>query len=181
MVLATGVTFRSDVERRGTVLAAILIIAALSAMVAGGLMFRMRAESAASGAYRGGDQAWTAAFNGIRYAMTIFADPPDDVPLHDNPELFAGRFVCDTGSDQWYFTIYARNDGDTDDTEVRYGVTDTSALININTASRRVFEALPNMTAEMVDCLIDFRDGDDEPQENGAEQEYYDQLPIRMR
>jgi len=174
MVLRIGSTCRNDVERCGTVLVAILIIAALSAMAAGSLMFRMRAEATASGAYGRGDQAWTAAFNGIAFAMTILADPPDDVGFHDNPELFADRFVCNSGGDQWYFTIYAPSE--IEDTEVRYGVTDTAGLININTASRKTLEALPNMTAELVDCLIDFRDPNDEPEENGAEQEYYNQL-----
>jgi len=156
------------------VLYAILMITAIATMIAASIMFRMQAEVAASGSYVRGDQAWSTAFSGIKHAMAILAQPPSEGGNYDNPDLYASQFVCSDGGDDWYFTIYAYNDQD--DTEVRYGVTDTAGKININTAPRKVLEGLPNMTAELVDCLIDFRDSDDEPQENGAEQEYYNQL-----
>ena len=161
-------------RRKGMVLYAILVITAISAMIASSMMFRMQAELAASGSYVRGDQAWSIAFSGIKHAMTILAEPLSDGGNYDNPDLYADQFVCSDGGDEWYFTIYAYNDQD--DTEVRYGVTDTAGKININTASRKVLEGLPNMTPELVDCLIDFRDSDDEVQGNGAEQEYYNQL-----
>ncbi len=156
------------------VLYAILVVSAISTMIAASVMYRMQAEVAASGSYVRGDQAWSTAFSGIKHAMAILAQPPTEGGNYDNPDLYADQFVCNDGSDEWYFTIYAYNDQD--DTEIRYGVSDTAGKININTASRKVLEGLPNMTAELVDCLIDFRDSDDEPQENGAEQEYYNQL-----
>ena len=169
-----GPTIRGGGRRVGMVLYAILMITAMSTMIAASMMFRMRAEVAASGSYVRGDQAWSTAFSGIRHAMTILAQPPSEGGNYDNPDLYADQFVCSDGGDEWCFTIYAYNDQD--DTQVRYGVTDTSGKINVNTASRKVLEGLPNMTVELVDCLIDFRDPDDEPQENGAEQEYYNQL-----
>ena len=153
---------------------AILMITAIATMIAASMMFRMQAEVAASGSYVRGDQAWSTAFSGIKHAMAILAQPPSEGGNYDNPDLYASQFVCSDGDDEWYFTIYAYNDQD--DTEVRYGVSDTAGKININTASRKVLEGLPNMTGELVDCLIDFRDSDNEPQENGAEQEYYNQL-----
>ena len=156
------------------VLYAILMITAIATTIAASIMFRMQAEVAASGSYVRGDQAWSTAFCGIKHAMAILAQPPSEGGNYDNPDLYASQFVCSDGGDDWYFTIYAYNDRD--DTEVRYGVTDTAGKININTAPRKVLEGLPNMTGELVDCLIDFRDSDDEPQENGAEQEYYNQL-----
>jgi type II secretory pathway component PulK len=156
------------------VMYAILVITALSTMIAASMMYRMRAEVAASSSYVRGDQAWSTAFSGVTHAMTILALPPSEGGNYDNPDLYADQFVCNDGNDEWYFTIYAFNDQD--DEEVRYGVTDTAAKINLNAASRKILEALPNMTPELVDCLIDFRDSDDEPQENGAEQEYYNQL-----
>ena len=153
---------------------AILMITAIATMIAASMMFRMQAEVAASGSYVRGDQAWSTAFSGIKHAMAILAQPPSEGGNYDNPDLYASQFVCSDGGEEWYFTIYAYNDQD--DTEVRYGVSDTAGKININTASRKVLEGLPNMTGELVDCLIDFRDSDNEPQENGAEQEYYNQL-----
>jgi len=169
-----GLTIRGGRRRAGMVLYAILSITAIATMIAASIMFRMQAEVAASGSYIRGDQAWSAAFSGIKHAMAILAQPPSEGGNYDNPDLYASQLVCSDGGEEWYFTIYAYNDQD--DTEVRYGVTDTSGKINVNTASRKVLEGLPNMTAELVDCLIDFRDSDNEPQENGAEQEYYSQL-----
>jgi type II secretory pathway component PulK len=163
-----------DGRNKGMVLYAVLAITAMSTMIAASVMFRMRAELSASGAYVRGDQAWSTAFSGIKHAMAILAQPPSEGGNYNNPDLYADQLVCGEGGQEWYFTIYAYNEQD--DTEVRYGVTDTSGKINVNTASRKVLEALPNMTTELVDCLIDFRDPDEEPQKNGAEQEYYNQL-----
>ena len=164
----------SPKNRAGMVLYAILMIGAISTMIAASVMFRTRAEVAASNGYVRGDQAWEAAYSGLKHAMAILAQPPSEGGNYDNPDLYESQFVCAEGGDQWYFTIYAYNDDDPE--TIRYGVTDTAAQINLNTASRKVLEALPNMTPELVDCLIDFRDADDEPGQNGAEQDYYNQL-----
>ena len=161
-------------NRAGMVLYAVLLIGTISTMIAASVMFRMRAEVAASDGYVRGDQAWEAAYSGLKHAIAVLAQPPSEGGNYDNPDLFADQPVCLEGGDQWYFTIYAYNDLDPE--TVRYGVTDTAAQINLNTASRKVLEALPNMTPELVDCLIDFRDSNDEPEQNGAEQEYYNQL-----
>ena len=160
--------------RSGMVLYAILVIGATATMIAAATMFRMQAEVSASSSYVRGDQAWAAAYSGVTHAIMVLAQPPSEGGNYDNPDLYESQFVCTEGGDDWYFTIYAYNDQDVE--TVRYGVTDTAAQINLNTAPRKVLEALPNMTPELVDCLIDFRDSDDEPQENGAEQEYYNQL-----
>jgi len=169
-----GPKIRGGARRAGIVLYAVLVIIAISTMISASIMFRMQAEVAASGSYVRGDQAWSTAFSGIKHAMAILASPPSEGGNYNNPDLYADQLVCSDGSDRWCFTIYAYNDRD--DEEVRYGVSDTAGKINVNTASRKVLEGLPNMTAELVDCLIDFRDSDDKPQENGAEQDYYDQL-----
>ena len=160
--------------RSGMVLYAVLVITATTAMIAASIMFRMRAEVAASSSYVRADQAWSAAFSGITHASAVLAQPPSEGGNYDNPDLYENQFVCTDDGDDWYFTIYAYNDQDED--TVRYGVTDTASRINVNTASRKTLEALPDMTAELVDCLIDYRDADSEPQENGAEEEYYSQL-----
>jgi len=167
-------TFRRRRKPAGMVLYAILVLTSIAAMIAASTMFRMRAEVAASSSYVRGDQAWAAAYSGIEHAMAILAQPPSEGGNYDNPDLYADQLACTEGGDEWYFTIYAYNDQDED--TVRYGVTDTAAQINLNTAPRDVLEALEGMTPELVDCLIDFRDSNDEPEQNGAEQEYYNQL-----
>ncbi len=43
---------------------------------------------------------------------------------------------------------------------------------------RTLLMALPGMTEDVADAILDFIDADDEPREYGAEREYYTQLPI---
>jgi len=166
-------------KRRGTIMFAVLVMTALTAMLAAGLMFRMRAEVASAAAGKRGSQAHAAAMSGIERAIMILRSSRDAVETWwDNPDAFENQFVCDDGSSEWYFTIYARGESDLEQF-VRYGLTDEAGRININFAPRETLEALPGMTSELVDCLMDYRDSDSEPLTEGAEQEdYYDRLAL---
>lgn len=50
-----------------------------------------------------------------------------------------------------------------------FGLRDEAAKLNLNTATREMLEALPYMTPQMAGSIIDWRDEDEEPSENGAE------------
>lgn len=63
-----------------------------------------------------------------------------------------------------------------------YGLRDESAKLNLNTLplemsrrkeARRRLTALPGITVEIADALLDWMDADDEPSEFGAETSYY--------
>lgn len=56
-------------------------------------------------------------------------------------------------------------------------LTDESSRLNVNTASRETLMALPGMTEEAADSILDWRDADDEPRPSGAESDYYLGLP----
>jgi len=173
--------------RRGTILVAVLIVTALASMVAVTAMYRMHSESAACAASTLNEQAHAAAMSGIaRVTALLRVVRESGIDLYDNPGLLRNQLVCDDGINKWYFTVYAGADtpgfgGSTfdsaGDAKVRYGVIDEAAKININFATPESLLALPGMTEELADCLVDFRDRDNEPLPNGAEQEYYDQLP----
>lgn len=159
----------------GLVMVAVLVILALTAMVAAGLLFRMTAEVSASAAQSGGERAEAAAMSGLQRAMAILRDYGSDPTVWtDNPELFQNQLVCDDGSTKWYFSIYAPKEGDVAD--IRYGLEEDSGKINVNLAPPQLLLALPGMTPELVDCLIDYRDEDSKTSPSGAEQDYYDQL-----
>jgi hypothetical protein len=181
--------------RRGTVLVAVLVITALSAMVAVGLLYRVRAEQAASSASLNGDQAHAAAMSGIHTVLALLTSDPEqqgaaitqeDIAVglypvlndpaywYDNPDLLRNRLVYDDGANKWYFTVWSQNLIDKD--SVRFGLSDEAGRINLNTAPAQVLLALPGMTPELVDALIDYRDADAEPRPDGAEQDYYDEL-----
>jgi type II secretory pathway component PulK/phosphotransferase system HPr-like phosphotransfer protein len=55
-------------------------------------------------------------------------------------------------------------------------VIDECSKLDINTATPEALLALPGMTEELVDAIIDWRDEDDEPRPMGAEEEYYQAL-----
>jgi DNA uptake protein ComE-like DNA-binding protein len=153
-----------------------MVISVLAAMVAASLLFRMRAEVAAAAAGDKGEQAYVAAMSGVQRAISILQTSAADSDLwYDNPTLFMNQFVCDDGVNRWYFTIYADNPSDR--STVRYGLEDEASKININTANAEALLALPNMTPELVDCLLDYRDTDNNTRPQGAEQDYYSTLP----
>lgn len=54
-----------------------------------------------------------------------------------------------------------------------FGLQDEAAKLNLNTATREMLEALPYMTPQMAGSIIDWRDEDDEPSDNGAESSAY--------
>lgn len=161
--------------RRGVVLVAVLFVTALLAIVAAVLAFRVRAELAASTAKTRGEQAYQAALSGLGVALAVLRSSSADAGVwYDNPDLFRNQFVADDGANRWYFTIYA--DGDAEQNTLRYGLSDEAGKINVNVAPAETLAALRNMTAELVDCLLDYRDADGETRPEGAEQEYYDGL-----
>ncbi|MCH7729342.1 MAG: general secretion pathway protein GspK, partial [Planctomycetes bacterium] len=69
---------------------------------------------------------------------------------------------------------------------LRYGLEDESSRINLNAllivdkqmenGGRQLLMALPGMTEEIADAIMDWLDEDDEPREFGAELEYYSSL-----
>jgi hypothetical protein len=158
------------------VLAMALVMVAFGLMISAGVLFRMQAENAAVSADEYAQQARLAAISGINRAMAVLGESPDDPETwRDVPELFGNQRVVDDGANRWYFTLFAPDEADPD--ESRNGPIDLSSRINVNTASREVLAQLPGMDEPLLDALIDYRDADDEPLPGGAEQTYYDALP----
>jgi|WetSurMetagenome_2_1015567.scaffolds.fasta_scaffold103530_2 type II secretory pathway component PulK len=166
-------------KRRGMVLLVVLVVAALLALIALGLMFRVRAETSAAAATEGGEQAWYAAMSGIaRVGSILRTTSADPKTWYDNPDALMNQLVVDDGRNRWYFTVWAEEvtaDG-SQPNALRYGVTDEAGKINVSTAEAGVLGALPNMTGPLVDGLMDYRDADNDVRPEGAEQDYYDQL-----
>ncbi|HUS90452.1 MAG TPA: helix-hairpin-helix domain-containing protein [Phycisphaerae bacterium] len=163
-------------RRRGTILVAVLVIVALSVMATVGLLYRAEAEVTAAVAGARYHQAGAAAMSGLRRAMTIVQVARTEREVwYDNPELFKAQLVATDGVNSWYYTIYAYNP--IDPKILRNGVTDEASKINLNFASEEVLLTLPNMEPELVDCLLDYRDQDEDTRPMGAEQDYYSRLP----
>jgi DNA uptake protein ComE-like DNA-binding protein len=155
---------------------AVLVVTALAAMLAASLLFRMRAEVAASAAGHARQQGYAAALDGIARAVTLVqASAADMTTWYDNPEFFQNQLVCrDSRGDTWYFSLYTPNPEDP--CSIRSGLLDEAGKINLNTATPEILARLPGMTPELVDCLLDYRDADNDPRPEGAEQDYYSRL-----
>jgi len=164
----------------GTVLVMVLFVVAIFSIVAVGQMLLTRSELAAATAARQFRQARAAALSGIHRAIALLlAEPNNHQALYDNPAIFQAQLVAGGEDTGWFFTIYADNLEDSHN--VRYGLEDEAAKINVNLAPAETLSSLPNMTPELVDCLMDYLDGDSDTRPEGAEQDYYDALPQPYR
>ncbi|MBP7052929.1 MAG: general secretion pathway protein GspK [Phycisphaerae bacterium] len=82
--------------------------------------------------------------------------------------------------------LWSDNDEDFNDVALercRYSVRviDEASRLNINTATKDQLMALPYMEAEVANAILDWRDNDDNPQAEGAEAGYYENLSIPYR
>lgn len=64
-----------------------------------------------------------------------------------------------------------------DDLQHDFGLMREAGKVNINTAPRAMLAALPGMDDEIAAAIIDWRDRDTNPTDNGAESDYYLSLP----
>ncbi len=91
----------------------------------------------------------------------------------NNEALFAGTEHA--GGRTWLLLTEA-DPGD--GVEVRYGVRDEASKLDVNIASKDQLLALPGITDEAVDGILDWRDGDDDVRDLGAETTTYASLEI---
>jgi DNA uptake protein ComE-like DNA-binding protein len=135
----------------------------------------MQVEYAIAGGYGDSRKAEQLAWSAIDLACaTVLNDTQTWQGLNDttwatNPTNF---FEVPLGDGA--FTIFRPTYDDSQ--TVLWGLDDEASKINLNTASREVLLKLPNMTEEIVDAIIDWRDADSTPGASGAESSYYNTL-----
>jgi len=79
----------------------------------------------------------------------------------------------DSFDDLWASNPADFNDVPLDGCSFTVEVTDEAGKLNINTATEKQLMQLPNMTEEIADSILDWRDEDDDIREGGAEAGYY--------
>lgn len=162
-------------RQQGFVLAAVLALVVLGSMVAVSALFRVQAEETASSAGSGSEQAWAAAMSGVAEAIRVAKQRlPGSLDWQDDPASFKDRLVLDDGSERWYFTVFSA--ADSMGTEMRFGLSDEAAKLNVHTVNEEMLARVPGMTPYLAQGLADFLDADNMPRPEGAEQEYYDAL-----
>lgn len=126
--------------------------------------------------------------------VRLFLAQPDEQRLEaggifDNIESFRAITLIqdDNPNDRGSFTVMAPmldSDGNLGGT--RYGVEDESTRLNLNTllnaeslipgSGRTLLMALPGMTEDVADAILDWIDSDEDPREFGCEIEHYSGL-----
>jgi hypothetical protein len=181
---------RSLLTRRGSVLILVLVLVPILALGAYAFNHAMRAETAGARAAMLQAQARWIAEAGIESARSLLSNKAiftqsGAVDLYDNPGEFAAKPVSDAvaGTPAGMFSLVAA-DEETDG-KIRYGLVSECAKIPLGggkTALRKeALMALPNMTDEIADAIIDYIDPDDEQQPAGAESSYYSSLSRQAR
>lgn len=109
--------------------------------------------------------------------------------IFDNPDAFRAQVVIEDEDPnlRGSFAILSPNlDNEGNLGGVRYGLEDESTRLNLSTlltleqmlpgTGKTLLMALPDMTDEIADAILDWLDSDDEPRELGAEVSFYSGL-----
>jgi general secretion pathway protein K len=160
-------------RRRGSAFVmTIWILAAMTGLVlAVGHGVRVEADAAAN---RLATAQATAAEKGaeqfVLSAVAAEIATPGTLNTDDIQNTMSGMQVADA-----YF--YILKPDPEDETALAFGLTDEAGKLDINTATEQQLINLPNMTQDIVDSIIDWRDADSTPGGEGAEDPYYQSLP----
>lgn len=177
--------------RRGMVLVVVLVVITLLAL--GTLTFSELMMAEREGAEVAVLQSQTRALaeSGVEMIRMFLAQDAQvqqqSGGWYDNPSQFRGVGVIYDGGPHGVgrFTVIApAMDSDGRLAGIRYGLDDESTKLDLNTvlevdkklgknAGRRMLMALPGMTEDVADAILDWIDLDDEPRDYGAEIESY--------
>ncbi len=185
-------------QRRGVVLVVVLVVVAVLALAAYAFHDVMMAENEVTQMVGRQIQAYSLAASGVAdlqvFLMQDAATQSEAGGRYDNAARFqAVAVVQEEGeADIGRFTVVApAQDTEGNPSGVRYGLEDESARLNLNaltwleeqsktlgqeTAARDLLMALPGMTEEIADAILDWLDENEEPREYGAESDYYASL-----
>ena len=189
-------------RRRGVILPVMLFILILLGVLAASFAFRVHADRSAMNAVTYRMHTRLAAESGLQKVLLVLRTERNTVRAwYNNPDEF-NRIIVWTPGDEtlwgtneeleedafaYRFSLVADQPYD-DEERCRYGITDESAKLNINTATgqqlRRLIEKIATqemIVEELVDALLDWRDQDDTPREFGAESQYYAVLDTPYR
>ncbi|MFN0020533.1 MAG: type II secretion system protein GspK [Pirellulaceae bacterium] len=180
-------------RRRGFVLIVVLIVVVLLSL--GAYSFSDLMITHQESAQLCGTQLQTRLLvdSGVDFAKAFFAKNEatrtDAGGIFENPDMFRARTVMDDENPELRgsFTILSPNlDDEGNLGGVRYGFEDESTRLNLSTimtlentlpgSGQSLLMALPEMTEEVADAILDWLDEDDEARELGAEVSYYSGL-----
>jgi type II secretory pathway component PulK len=130
---------------------------------------RMRVEGIASANLSAAVQAASIERGAEAYVLALLTEQKDTLP-DLTEDYFSGVQVGDG-----YFWLLRPDFGD--DNVSLYGLTEEAAKLNINVANYDMLMKLPNMTDDVANAILDWKDSDSTVTSSGAETEYYMNLP----
>ena len=182
---------------RGSVLLLVLVAIMIMSLATGSYMVLMHNEHVATryGGYH--QQARLLTESGIEYLRVFLSQSNSSIALqggwYDNSTKMQGILVADDALADFRgrFTVLAPDMVQGYYSTSRYGLENESAKLNLNTLvseanepsdqpdtrSRDRLMALPGMSEQIADAILDWLDSDDQTREFGAEESYYLNLP----
>ncbi len=182
-------------ERPGYVIIAVLIVIVVLTLASYQFTELMSANHRNSVRHADATQARLAAVSGVHYAAALLADPGSYYGDLDGNPFAEGAFdeqIVRRGSHPraearcQLVSVVATSPGTY---ETRYGAVideagklNINALIQLDPSGEMLFSALtmlqqqtqnPYLTSEVIDAIVDWVDGDDDPRTGGAESSYY--------
>lgn len=126
--------------RAGTVLLIVLVVVALLALGAYTFAEIMTVEAQATTTYGREVQARALADSGVELASTLLTKRylPDSKSYYNDPQMFEGVLLRDATSakGRGRFSVVTGNEADTSGRTVRFGLSDESSKLNLNTLMR---------------------------------------------
>ncbi len=191
--LGRGPEGRSRRVRRAFLLIVVLVVIALLTLSTTTFTDLMLTRRQATDLLERRAQATAIAESGVAvlrwYLMQEEAARLEQGGAFDNPTIFQAQPVLlgRSPAHRANFTILTTGiDENGQFGGYRYGLQDESTRLNLNTilladtvaenGARTLLMALPGMTEDVADAILDWIDPDDEPREFGAESDYYQQL-----
>jgi hypothetical protein len=178
-------------RQRGSILLIVLVVVAMLALSA--YTFSEMMVTQYESAIYSGSQVQSRALVGSAAdsARWFLTQPPEfrteSGGIYDNPGMFQAQLVAPDTDPRLMgtFSIIAPSLDSTGTTAgVRFGFEDESTRLNLNfllladsfqeNGGRTLLMALPNMTEEIADAIMDWLDEDDEPREYGLESDFYE-------
>lgn len=186
---------RPSHARQGMVLLLVLVVIAMLSLAGYTFCELMYTERQSVDLFGRGLQSQALCDSGLELAQRFLVLTDDEQReyggVYDNPITFQAVQVTGdelaTARERGRFTLLAPA---LDENGVaagwRYGMEDESTRLNLNTliladqyaenGGRQLLMALPGMTEDIADAILDWIDSDDEPREFGAERDHYSGL-----
>jgi hypothetical protein len=170
---------------RGSVLLVVLVVIAMLTLATYTFCDRMLQHRRGAWVYGRQLQAEQLAASGGELVKQFLSQQQEDIDyaggVYDNPGVFGSTLVLDDGvaAGRGRFAVVAPRAEDDTVGGVRFGLEDEAARINVNSlldmekkkkgSGQAMLLALPGMTEDIADAILDWIDDDDDPREYGAE------------